>query len=220
VSAVIAVTKRRLALAGALLLATCASCGRSDEVRATEDSEPPPPTLDVPADHPYAGPHLADFELRECHGRKVTLADLAGRACVLDFVFTTCAGPCPSMSTAMAALQGELADTDALLVSVSVDPATDDAATLRAYAELYDADPERWWFLTGDPAQMAALAASVQLAVVPEQTEDVVLGYQVAHATKFVVVDGEGVVRGYYDGRTEDGRRAAAARVRHFARAR
>ena len=117
----------------------------------------------------------------------------------------------------MSRLQDELAGTDALLVSVSVDPKTDSVEVLGAYADSFGADPERWWFLTGAEDQMAALAASVYLAAVPDDTPDALIGYQVAHSTKFVVVDGRGVVRGYYDGRSVDGILAAAARVRFLA---
>ena len=121
------------------------------------------------------------------------------------------------MTANMSRLQDELEGTDALLVSVSVDPEQDTVEVLGAYAEAYGADPERWWFLTGAEEQMAALAASVYLAAVPDDSPDALIGYQVAHATKFVVVDARGVVRGYYDGRTVDGLLAAAARVRFLA---
>lgn len=200
-------------------------CGR-ESAASDEESSPVaitragsddvPATLDVPADHPYVGPALAEFELVECHGASVGLDELAGRTVVLDFVFTTCAGPCPSMTANMRRLQDELADTEVLLVSVSVDPETDDAAVLRGYSETYGADPERWWFLTGAEDQMGALAESVYLAVVPDDTPDALIGYQVAHSTKFLVVDDEGRVRGYYDGRSEEGLAAVVARARHL----
>lgn len=198
----------------ALLLALCVSCGRSGEAH---ESEGPPPTLDVPADHSYAGPSLAEFELTNVRGEAVALTDLLGQPVVLDFVFTTCAGPCPTMSANMSRLQDELEGSEALLVSVSVDPERDTVEVLGAYAEAYGADSDRWWFLTGGEDQMAALAASVYLSAVPDDSPDALIGYQVAHDTKFVVVDARGVVRGYYDGRSEDGLLAAAARVRFLA---
>ena len=148
----------------------------------------------------------------ERSGREVTLEGLAGRTLVVDFIFTTCAGPCPIMSAGMAELQSALEGTDVLLVSVTVDPETDTLEVLSEYAERYQADPQRWLFLRGDPEAVGELAASVSLALQRDPGADV--GFQVSHSTRLVVVDGEGRVRGYYDGTTAAGREQAAARAR------
>lgn len=168
------------------------------------------------ADDAWSGPALSDFRMLERSGAQVALADLAGRPFVLDFVFTTCAGPCPLMSASMRELQGELADVDVRLVSVTVDPETDTLEVLRDYAERFEADPQRWLFLRGDEAALEALAASVALALKRDPTADV--GFQVAHSTRLIVVDGAGIVRGYYEGTTPEGRAQAAARARWLAR--
>ena len=173
-------------------------------------------SLARPADDDWVGPRLAEFAMIERSGREVDQAQLAGRVAVLDFVFTTCAGPCPVMSASMSALQDDLADTDVQLVTVTVDPQTDTLEVLGEYADRFGADPERWLFLRGDDAQLEALASSVALAFQVDPTADV--GFQVAHSTRFVVVDGQGYVRGYYDGTTPEGRAQAAARARWLAR--
>lgn len=172
-------------------------------------------SLERAADDEWAGPQLADFRMTASDRREVTLASLAGAPFVLDFVFTTCSGPCPRMSDSMAELQADLADTPVRLVSVSVDPQTDTLERLAAYGSERRADFERWHFLRGDEDQVLALAASVSLAVQRDGAAD--LGMQVAHSTRFVVVDGEGRVRGYYEGTTPQGRAAAAARARWLA---
>ncbi|HVS17794.1 MAG TPA: SCO family protein [Planctomycetota bacterium] len=172
--------------------------------------------VDVAADSDYVGPPLADFRMTDSDGREVTLDSLAGAPFVLDFVFTTCSGPCPRMSEGMAELQGALADTPVRLVSVSVDPETDTLEVLSTYAEAHAADPERWTFLRGEEAQVEALAASVSVAMQRNPGAD--LGLQVAHSTRYMVVDGQGRVRGYYEGTTPEGRAAAAARARWLAR--
>ena len=43
------------------------------------------------------------------------------------------------------------------IVSISVDPENDTPDVLRAYAESFEADPERWWFLTGEEDATYAL---------------------------------------------------------------
>jgi cytochrome oxidase Cu insertion factor (SCO1/SenC/PrrC family) len=114
-------------------------------------------------------------------------------------------------------MQTQLEGADVRLVSVSVDPERDDPETLAEYAEGLGADTERWWFLTGEKDQIRALARSLQVAADPDPTPEAELGFQVSHSTKFIVLDGEGRVRGYYDGTSEDGRAGAVARARYLA---
>jgi cytochrome oxidase Cu insertion factor (SCO1/SenC/PrrC family) len=175
----------------------------------------------VAPDDDFAGPTLADFELIDQTGARVTRADLSGRPLIVDFVFTTCSGPCPAMSAGMAELQQALGAAPVTLVSVSVDPARDTPEALAGYAEALGAEPGRWRFLTGDEDQIVTLATSLHLGVAratPPASGEVRLGEQVTHSTKFVVLDAEGVVRGYYDGQSADGRRAAVARALYLAR--
>lgn len=195
-------------LAGAL--ACTAGCGDGAAANGGE-------SLARASSDAWTGAALADFELTERSGRTVTLGDLAGKPFVMDFVFTTCAGPCGTLSTNLRWVQDELAGDDVRLVSVTVDPRIDDPETLARYADELGADPERWLFLTGDEAAIGELMASVHLAMVRAPDGEAEPGFQVTHSTKFVVVDGEGVVRGYYDGQDPAGRRAAAKRARWLA---
>ncbi|MHB2016811.1 MAG: DUF420 domain-containing protein [Candidatus Xenobia bacterium] len=147
---------------------------------------------------------VADFTLTERSGRTVHLADLRGKVWIADLIFTTCPGPCPLMSHEMAQLQKSL-PRRVQLVSFSVDPEHDTPAVLSAYAKQYGADPDRWWFLTGDPTTIQNLARnSFKQAVEPGQGG-------VVHGTHFVLVDGDGNLRGFYD--SSDA--AAMARLRH-----
>jgi protein SCO1/2 len=84
-----------------------------------------------------------------------------------------------------------------------VDPAYDTPEVLRAYAERYKADPERWWLLTGPPEAVSELVrGGFHLAVEPsgDQSPDVV------HSTRLALVDTRGQIRGYYDGTAEEDR--------------
>jgi protein SCO1/2 len=136
----------------------------------------------------------------------------------MDFVFTTCTGPCPAMSAGMAELQDDLVGKPLRLVSVSVDPGHDTPEVLAAYAQAFDADPEQWLFLTGAEEQVVQLAASIHMTPVRAPEGQARPGEQVTHSTKLVVVDGQGLVRGYYDGTSAAGRRGAAERALHLAR--
>lgn len=198
------VARALTALVAALALLACG-----------ESSAGPGATPDYSTDSAWVGPVLADFRMTASDGGEVTSAALRGAPFVLDFVFTTCTGPCPRMTESMARLQADLAQTPVRLVSVSVDPETDTLEILAGYAAAHAADPERWHFLRGDEATVTALATSVLLPAARDAAADP--GMRVAHSSRFVVVDGEGRVRGYYEGTTEEGRAAAAARARWLA---
>jgi protein SCO1/2 len=77
------------------------------------------------------------------------------------------------------------------LVSISVDPTHDVPAVLAQYAQQYNAEPGRWRFLTGDPADIARLMQ--QGFKLPFD------GSMIHHSEKLVLVDGKGQIRGYYD---------------------
>jgi cytochrome oxidase Cu insertion factor (SCO1/SenC/PrrC family) len=88
------------------------------------------------------------FQLVNQNGRPFDSAQLAGKIWIADFIYTTCPGPCPMISTRMSELQKPLEKTDVHLVSFSVDPEKDTPDVLRGYGEKLHADPERWDFLT------------------------------------------------------------------------
>ena len=92
---------------------------------------------------------LGSFQLVERSGRQVSDADLADRVCIVSFIFTRCQLSCPRITSVMKSLQPRLEGSDVLLVSLSVDPEHDTPDVLAEYARRFEADPERWWFLTG-----------------------------------------------------------------------
>jgi protein SCO1/2 len=102
---------------------------------------------------------VPDFTLLERSERQVTCDDLLGRVWVVNFFYATCSDTCPLQSAKMARLQRDFADDhDLRLVSISVDPKHDTPDVLRAYAQRFGADSERWLFLTGDKVAIYRLA--------------------------------------------------------------
>src|SRR5205823_14482782 len=93
-----------------------------------------------------AVPH---FQLINQEGQPFDSARLAGKIWIADFIYTTCPGPCPMISSRMSELQQPLEKTDVHLVSFTVDPTKDTPEVLRAYAEKLHAQAGRWDFLTG-----------------------------------------------------------------------
>jgi len=140
---------------------------------------------------------LPDFRLVERSGQKLGLSDLKGKVWIADFIFTRCPGPCPRMSSRMASLERDLRSEAGLrLVSISVDPEFDTREVLAKYAAQYHADEGRWFFLTGDKTAIHHLAKSGFLV---GGVDDVTL-----HTTRFVLVDRQGRVRGYYSSSDEE----------------
>lgn len=102
---------------------------------------------------PSARVELADVELLDQDGAKVRFVDLVAgdRIVVMDFIFTTCTTVCPVLSAIMAKIQdrlGERNGKEVVLVSVSVDPARDTPARMKAFAARFKARPG-WAWLTG-----------------------------------------------------------------------
>lgn len=141
---------------------------------------------------------LDDFSLTECHGQTVTKADLLGKPWVACFIFTRCAGPCPKVSQQMQLFQERTKGLDVRLVSLTVDPDRDTPEELRKYAEYYKADPDRWWFLTGDKPTLFHLIRRGFRMIVDEDPQQIP-GFEIMHSTTIMLVDAGGVVRGKYN---------------------
>lgn len=151
------------------------------------DSATPPPKQYLPP-----GP-VPDFALTECHGQRLTRADLLGKIWVADLMFTSCPSTCPILSSMMARLDQALGSREDLrLVSITVTPEYDQPPVLLAYAQRYHASP-KWLFLTGERAQIVKLANDgFWLSAGTPGT--------VTHSDDFVLVDRTGHVRGIFDG--------------------
>jgi protein SCO1/2 len=136
---------------------------------------------------------VPDFNLVNQDGKPFTRKDVAGKVWIADLIFTQCAGACPKMTAEMAGLQKELANTPVQFVSISVDPAHDTPAMLKQYAKNIDADEKTWTFATGEPPQIFGLAAAMKVSATPADPQN-----QIMHAEKFILVDAQGWIRGYY----------------------
>jgi protein SCO1/2 len=171
---------RRGLLAGAGALALTVACRRAAEL-------------------PVLG-SVGSFSLKDQAGRAVNAETMRGQVWAAAFFFTRCPTVCPRITRRMRDLQ-QAAAKDGVklqLVSFSVDPDNDTPEVLTAYAKQYNADLSTWRFLTGD------------LEVVRKTSE---LGFKLAldgkatagaehfglfHGSHLVLVDGVGMIRGYY----------------------
>lgn len=134
-------------------------------------------------------------------GQKVSLnKDLKGKVLVIDFIFTTCPTVCPKLSANMKELQKAYIKKNPELVqfiSITVDPKSDTFQALRAYADRFDADHDRWWFLTGDSKTIFDYAQNeLGLTLQPSEANDGAFD----HSVKMVLIDTARNIRGYFNG--------------------
>jgi cytochrome oxidase Cu insertion factor (SCO1/SenC/PrrC family) len=155
------------------------------------------------------------FQLVNQNGQSFGSAQLTGKIWIADFIYTTCPGPCPMISSRMSELQKPLEKSDVHLVSFSVDPEKDTPQVLRGYAEKLQADPARWDFLTGPKSTIYKLSHDgFKLAVSDGSDEQ---GIPV-HSTRMVLVDRHGRIRGYYDATEADAVTKLVADANHLLR--
>jgi protein SCO1/2 len=150
---------------------------------------------------PVIGP-IADFSLTNQDGRAVSLADLRGQVWVADIIFTRCPGPCLKMTKQMKALQDALPPgSPTKLVTLTTDADFDTPPVLKTYAERFQADPQRWTFLTGTKKDIANLAIdSLELTAIEKKPEERESPQDLfVHSTIFVLVDKRAQLRGVFE---------------------
>lgn len=140
---------------------------------------------------------IPPFEFTNEEGQAYSSAKLQGQIWVADFFFTNCPGPCPRMANQLKRVQQETSNLPQLhLVSITVDPDRDTPTNLRSYAQRFGARPDRWTFLTGRKDLIRNL-----------MSEAFYLGYADTlqeHSTRFVLIDRQMKIRGFYDSLAKD----------------
>jgi protein SCO1/2 len=147
---------------------------------------------------------VPDFTLTKQDNTPISLKDLKGKIWVANMIFTHCAGTCPMLSSAMANLQQSLVkkNTGVQLVSFTVDPNNDTPQVLADYAKKYGADTRTWSFVTGPVSTIYSLAKEGFKLTVDSAKSDA--SEAILHSERLVLVDRQGVIRGYYDGTADD----------------
>ncbi len=149
---------------------------------------------------------VSNITLTNQLGTTVSLDDLKGSIIVADFFFTRCPSICPTLTKHMKELQDAAKMKDirkridssyVRFISFTVDPERDSAEALKRYADKYGVDHDTWWFLTGPKKTIYDFAFN-ELKLGLQDGEGVDTNF--IHTQKFVLLDRERIVRGYYDG--------------------
>jgi protein SCO1/2 len=158
-------------------------------------ADPPPPVLG----------HVSAPTFTDANGTSFSLTQLDGRIWVADSIFTRCGGQCPLMTVNMKKLQDWLEAEEhggVKLVSFTVDPEYDTPEVLKRYSTTFKADPNRWHFLTGERTLLYNYIMN-DFMLGAEENKGVPEAEMFLHSDKFVLMDRNRNIRGYYSG-TED----------------
>ena len=142
---------------------------------------------------------LPDLALVNQNGRAVNLSSLKGEFVLINFIYTSCSGTCPMLTSKMAAAEKKLAPQlgkKAHLLSITLDPEHDTSATLLKYANEHGVNGADWDFLTGTPAQIDAYLAIFNIRRTREADGSI------DHVTTSFLVGPDGKQIRQYDGVT------------------
>lgn len=114
----------------------------------------PAPTKQSTTEQSPAQRYFTDVLLVNQNGERMRFYSdlLKGKVVIINAFFATCQGSCLPMNRNLEKVQAALGDhvgKDVNIISISVDPAVDTPAALKAYAEKLHAKPG-WYFLTGE----------------------------------------------------------------------
>lgn len=142
---------------------------------------------------------VPNYKFQTQSGDSLALDSLRNNLYVVNFFFATCPGICPKLSNSMERIQDAfIKDQQLKLVSITVDPARDTMEAIRAYADNHRAIPGKWYFLRGSQSDVANLASTgLHITARPDDGNG---NEAFVHSEKMVIVDGKGVIRGYYSG--------------------
>ena len=172
------------------------SPGEPDEV----EPEPQEP-VEIDITWPESG--VRDFSLTERNGELLSKNDLLGKPWIASFIFTRCAGPCPRVAAALKELQKRYPEPNVSFVTFSVDPEYDTPEVLTKFAQFWEVDPERWFFLTGDKDTIYNMIHTDFLMPVAP-SPDPEPGWEIIHTTNLCLVDPTGKVVGKYNSLKEE----------------
>ena len=139
---------------------------------------------------------VPEFSFINQDGDPFTEKDLNNKITILDFIFTSCAGPCPIMTHNMTGLYRSFSQVEEVqFVSITVDPDVDTQDILKQYAKINGVNDGRWQFITSNIEAIKDLKKNGFMLYAEELPR--------GHAIKFVLIDQNGQIRKYFDGTEE-----------------
>ena len=154
---------------------------------------------------------VPDFSFTNQYGEIFTQDNLRGKVSVLDFFFTSCAGPCPIMTYNMKELYNDFSQINEVqFISITVDPILDTKLKLKEYAEIQGVYDKRWQFLFSDLEQIKNLKKNGFMLYADQLPQ--------GHAIKFILIDENGKIRKYFDGTDDASQAVLRENITHLLR--
>ena len=139
---------------------------------------------------------VPSFSMTSHNGETFNRDSLLNKITVLDFIFTSCPGPCPIMSNNMKTLYNQYKlHPDLQFISITVDPEYDSLDILKLYADANGVKDDRWKFLRSDIGKVKKLSTDGFLFM----SDNLPAG----HSVKFILIDENAKIRQYYNGTDE-----------------
>lgn len=149
----------------------------------------------------------ANIRLQNQLGDTVNLYDIHGKIIVADLFFTRCGSICPKLTANMARLQQSFIrggdtrkkiDTSIVqFLSFSIDPERDSVSVLKTYADRFGVNHDNWWMLTGSKDSIYKFVFE-ELKI--DKFSEEPISPDFVHTSRFVVLDKDYRVRGWYNG--------------------
>ncbi|MFN0274308.1 MAG: SCO family protein [Chitinophagales bacterium] len=138
---------------------------------------------------------VPQFSFTDQAGKIRTQDDIKGKVSVADFFFTSCEAACPMMKTELTKVQKAFAkEDDFRILSFALDP-EDSIPVLKSFAEAYNANNDKWFFLSGNVKDVYDLGEQGFMQIVKDKE-----GNFEGHSQKFTLVDKNNMIRGFYLG--------------------
>ena len=136
---------------------------------------------------------VPEFSFLNHRGERFSEKELRNKITVLDFMFTSCTGPCPLMTSNMLSLYNDFTGVkDVQFISITVDPIIDTQDQLKEYAKIIGVSDNRWHFLRSDIEAVKVLKRDGFMLFADDLPQ--------GHAIKFILIDQNGNIRKYFDG--------------------
>ena len=144
---------------------------------------------------------VPSFSFIDQNGNTLTEEKFKGKIYIADYFFASCQSICPIMSKNMQKVFKDFEnDPSVFFLSHTVDPEGDSVSVLKTYAEEHGANPNKWFFVTGDKKELYKQARKGYYLDANEGDggpDDFV------HTPNFVLIDPDRHIRGYYDGTSD-----------------
>ena len=136
---------------------------------------------------------VPSFSFTNQNGEKFSNNNFRDKVTILNFIFTSCTGPCPLMTLNMQKLYSNFKGTkEVQFVSITVDPEVDTQEKLKLEAEMIGVDNNQWQFLRSDLDEVKKLKRDGFMLFADNLPN--------GHSIKSILIDNVGNIRKYYDG--------------------